>query len=432
MLLKTILNRVEKHKSFVYVGFKLKEEEEVPELEIELRPRSNSWAICSGCGEKRSGYDTLTPRRFEFIPLWGILVFFVYAMRRVDCPQCGVKVEKIPWAVGKRRLTRTYAWFLAQWAKRLSWSEVAKVFHTTWYHVFYSVEMAVHWGRKHVNMEGIRAIGIDEIQWKCGHRYLTLVYQIDQGCRRLLWIGQERTVETMRGFFDWFGEARTEALAFICSDMWKPYIKVIKEKAGQAIHILDRFHIVAQMNRAIDQVRAQEAKELKDKGYDPVLKKSRWCLLKRPENLTESQEIKLADLLKYNLKSVRSYLLKEDFQLFWEYQSPAWAGKFLDEWCKRTMRSRIEPMKKTAKMLRKHRELILNWFRAKKEFSSGVVEGLNNKAKLTTRKAYGFSTFQMVEIALYHTLANLPEPETTHKANACVENRTQLRFQTGG
>ena len=146
-----------------------------------------------------------------------------------------------------------------------------------------------------------------------------------------------------------------------------------------------------------------------------VLLFTRWCLLKRPENLTERQGIKLADLLRYNLKAVRSYLLKEDFQFFWAYKSPNWAGQFMDAWCRRTMRSRIEPMKKVARMLRSHRDLMLNWFRAKKQISAGTVEGFNNKAKLTTRKAYGFRTFKATEVALYHTLGALPEPPVTHR-----------------
>src|SRR6185436_10583040 len=108
------------------------------------------------------------------------------------------------------------------------------------------------------------------------------------------------------------------------------------------------------------------------------------------------------------------HLLKEAFQQLWEYNSPAWAGKFLDEWCRQTMRSRIEPMKKIARSLRNHRELILNYFRAQKLLSSGVVEGLNNKAKVTMRKSYGFRTYRVLELALYHSLGKLPEPESTH------------------
>ncbi len=415
MQLKTILNRIQKFKSFVYGTIRWVDDAKEPTIEAELRPRSNSRPTCSKCGCIRSGYDRLPTRRFEFIPMWGIKVFFLYAPRRVDCPICGIRVERMPWSAGKHRLTETYAWFLASWARRLSWKEVAEAFRTTWDHVFCSVEMAVTWGRAHRDLSGIEAIGIDEIQWQRGHKYLTLVYQIDAGCRRLLWIGKKRKIKTLLGFFRWFGKERTKELEYICSDMWKPYLKVIAKKAGYATHILDRFHIMAKVSKAIDKVRAQEAKELKEKGYEPVLTKSRWLLLKRPENLTDKQETKLADLLQYNLKSIRSYLLKEEFQLFWSYKSPYWAGQFLDKWCTKTMRSRIEPMKKIARSLRKHRPLLLNWFRAKGQFSSGIVEGFNNKVKLTTRKAYGFKTYHAAEIALYHALGALPVPKVAHE-----------------
>ena len=134
-----------------------------------------------------------------------------------------------------------------------------------------------------------------------------------------------------------------------------------------------------------------------------------------PRTQNYGQARRLRDLLRYNLRTVRAYLLKEDFQQFWEYESPSGAGKFLDEWCRQTMRSRIEPMKKIARSLRQHRELILNYFRAQKLISSGVVEGLNNKAKVTMRKSYGFRTFRVLEMALYHSLGKLPEPEVTHE-----------------
>jgi transposase len=415
MQLKTILNRVQKFKSFVYGTVCWVEGAREPTVEVELRPRRNSRPVCSGCSQRRRGYDTLPVRRFEFIPMWGIKVFFLYAPRRVDCPGCGVRVERMPWVAGKRRLTEAYAWFLAGWARRLSWKEVAEAFRTTWDHVFGAVERAVEWGREHRDLSGIAAIGIDEIQWQRGHRYLTLVYQIDADCRRLLWIGKKRKVKTLIGFFRWFGKARTQGLRYICSDMWKPYLKVVAKKAGHTIHILDRFHIMAQLSKAIDQVRAQEVKKLKDEGYEAVLTNSRWLLLKRPENLTAKQETRLAELVRYNLKSVRSYLLKEEFQFFWSYKSPYWAGRFLDQWCTKTMRSKIDPMKKVARRLRKHRPLLLNWFRAKGQFSSGIVEGFNNKAKLTTRKAYGFRTYHATEIALYHALGALPVPKTTHE-----------------
>jgi transposase len=261
----------------------------------------------------------------------------------------------------------------------------------------------------------IRAIGVDEIQYAKGHKYLTLVYQIEQDCTRLLWIGKDRTIESFEQFFGLIGKPLSEGIEFVCSDMWKPYLRVIRERCPNALNILDRFHIVAKMNDALDDVRAAEARRLAQDGYEPVLHKARWCVLKRKANLTRTQRFRLRDLLRYNLQTVRAYLLKEDFQQFWDYTSPTWAAKFLDDWCQQAMRSRIEPMKKVARTLRGHRELILNYFRAKKQLSSGVVEGLNNKAKVTMRKSYGFRTFHVTETALYHTLGKLPEPATAHR-----------------
>jgi transposase len=415
MHLKTILNRIEHYKSFVYGKVRILEEGGKLAIEVEVEARANGKPICSVCGHPDPGYDRLPKRRFEYVPLWGIAVFFVYAMRRVECSQCGVKLEQVPWAKGKSRLTTSYRWFLARWAKQLSWQETARVFGTTWEHVFRSVKHAVSWGLKHRDLEGIEAIGVDEIQWRRGHKYLTLAYQIDEDCRRLLWIGKDRTTKTLLRFFHMFGHERSGRLRFVCSDMWKPYLKVIAKKADQAIHVLDRFHVMSKMNKAIDEVRAAEAKRLERDGYEPVLKHSRWCLLKRQENFTEKQAVKMSELLQYNLQSVRSRLMREDFQRFWEYCYPACAAKFLDEWCTRTMRSKIGPMKKVAKMLRRHRELILNWFRAEGVISAGIVEVLNTKAKLTMRKAYGFRTEKAITIALYHQLGDLPEPEFTHR-----------------
>ena len=172
---------------------------------------------------------------------------------------------------------------------------------------------------------------------------------------------------------------------------------------------------MSHMSKAIDEVRANETNELKKKGKDPLLTKSRWCLLKRPENLTENQVDRLKDLLACNLRTVRAYLLKEDFQRFWGYSSPAWAGKFLDAWCTRTMRSKIKPMKKIAKMLRAHRPLLLNWFRAKNTIALGCVEGFNNKAKVVTKRSYGFRTYDGLKISLYHGLGDLSSHKSTRR-----------------
>jgi transposase len=413
MQLKAILNRVEKQKGFVYHSICWSDDRTA--LLVSLRPHSRSRPVCSGCGRKGPGYDKLTERKFEFVPLWAIPVFFLYRMRRVDCPRCGVTVEKVPWADGKHQSTFSYRLFLASWAKRLSWKETAMIFGTSWDTVFRAVEWVVRWGLVHREIGAIEAIGVDEIAYRRGHKYLTLVYQIDADCRRLLYVARDRTEESLRGFFSTIPETAVKGLKFVCTDMWRQYMTVIAEKAEGAVHILDRYHVMKKFGDKLNKVRAEEARQMKQDGYEPILKHSRWCLLKRRENLSDNQTVKLRELLQYNLRSVKAYLMREDFQRFWEYESATWAGKFLDQWCRRAMRSQIEPMKEMARTLRNHRELLLNWFRARGEISNGSVEGMNNKAKLAMRKAYGFKSYETIEIALYHQLGKLPEPIQAHR-----------------
>jgi len=413
MLLTRLLNACHHFPGFVYGSARLIKP--INTIEIDVRPRRGSRPRCSCCGKPGPGYDVLPVRRFEFIPIWGFAVQLLYGMRRVHCRDCGVKVEQVPWAVGKHTLTQAYMLYLAHWARKLSWKETAESFHTTWEKVCQAVEYVVQWGLAHRQLGPIQAIGVDEIAYGRGHKYLTLVYQIEANCVRLLWVGKERTAASFEQFFVVIGQELAEGIEFVCSDMWQPYLDLIAKHCTRALNILDRFHVVAKLNLALDQIRASEAKRMAREGYEPVLKKTRWCILKRPENLTDKQRMTLRELLRYNLRSGRAYLLKEEFQQFWDYDSPAWAAKFLDQWCSRAMRSRIDPLKKFAGTIRAHRELLLNYFRARKQFSSGIVEGLNGKAKVTMRKAYGYRTFRVIELSLYHVLGRLPEPQLAHK-----------------
>lgn len=413
MHVKSILRTIVHYKGFVIkeVTWDLNKSA----LLVDIQPRRGSLPCCSVCGKKCSTYDRLKPRRFQFVPLWGYAVFLVYALRRVNCPACKVKVEKIPWSDGKQQTTYTFRIFLATWAKRLSWKETASIFGTSWDTVFRAIQWVVHWGIIHREISEVNAIGIDEIQYRKGHNYLTMVYQIDKDCRRLLYVARERTEGSLRGFFSVMSDETLKSLKYVCSDMWPAYLNVIKESVPKATHVLDRFHVMRKISEKIDRVRAQEVRQLKQDGYEPILTQSRWCLLKRPENLTDSQSLKLQELLKYNLKSVKAYLMREDFQRFWMYSSEAWAAKFLEQWCMRAKQSRIGPMQDAARTLLKHKALILSWFSADGEISNGIVEGFNNKAKLAMRKAYGFKSYEKIEIALYHQLGSLPEPESTHK-----------------
>ena len=230
MRLETMLNSVQKFKSFVYKKVQLVNDGDSSYLEVTIVPRKNSQGICSGCFKPGPCYDHLPLRRFEFVPLWNIMVFFCYRMRRINCKTCGIKVESVPWSDGKQTMTKALMYFLASWAKKLSWQETANSFNTSWQKVFAAVKYVVSWGLSNRKLDNVESIGVDEVAWKKGHQYLTLVYQIDKGCSRLIWIGKDRTVKTFLRFFRFFGKENTEKLKHICSDMWKPYIKVIKKK----------------------------------------------------------------------------------------------------------------------------------------------------------------------------------------------------------
>ncbi|MDD2710364.1 MAG: transposase [Verrucomicrobiae bacterium] len=150
-------------------------------------------------------------------------------------------------------------------------------------------------------------------------------------------------------------------------------------------------------------------------GRKPLLVNLRWTLLKRWKNLRGGLRVSLRQLLSHNLRTIRAYILKEDFANFWHYRSKTWAKYFLDLWTRQALQSRIQPMRKVARMLRAHEPLLWNWFEVRGQLGNAVVEGFNNKLRVITRRSYGFRTYRVMELVLYHTLGELPEPVQTHK-----------------
>ena len=191
MRFQTILNKAHPFKCFVFTLVRFSKDGRT--LEIFIRPRENSRPLCSVCRRPGTVYDTTkAPRRFSAVPLilgpdCQFSRTFIYQMRRVDCSFCKcVRTEAVPWGAGKHHLTRCFMLFLAHWGRSLSWKEVSEQFSVSWQKVFDSVKWVVQWGLKHRDLQGVTGIGVDEIQWKKGHKYLTLVYQINPECVRLL------------------------------------------------------------------------------------------------------------------------------------------------------------------------------------------------------------------------------------------------------
>ncbi len=419
--LKTVLNAIQRFPGFVFHDIRLQRygDGQPRCIEITVLPHPAIAAKCSRCLKPAPGYDRLEQRSWLFVPLWGIVTWFVYAARRVHCPEHGVVVEHVPWSGGKRPVTIAMRCFLSRWARRVSWRETARAFGTSWECVYRSVEWFVQWGLAHRKLEGIESIGVDEILWGKSKRadiFLTVIYQIDSHCCRLLWVGKRRTKATLRRGLAALGEPVVQGLRFVCTDMWRPYLTVIAAKAGHALHVLDRFHITSHLNQAVDEVRRAESGRLRGRPVAEKLKKMRWKLLRKGSRVRGRAKRRLCGLLQSKLATGRAWMLKETFQDFWRYRSLTWASAFLEVWTTRALRSRLEPMRKVARMLRSHEDLLMNWFKAKGEISAGAVEGLNNKIRVVTRRSYGFRTYDAMEIALYHTLGQLPEPEEfTHR-----------------
>ena len=186
-----------------------------------------------------------------------------------------------------------------------------------------------------------------------------------------------RKAATLQMIFNRLGQTRCAAVEFICSDMWRGYLGVIARRLPQALHILDRFHIRKNLGEAIDQIRRAEIHAMAKAGLSPLLKKLRWTLLKHRRNWTAKERRRMRELLGCGLRSLRAFLLVESFEHFWTYNSPTWADKFLKGWCQRVARSRLAPLQRVAKSLAKHRALLLNYFIARKEYSSIVIARLD-------------------------------------------------------
>jgi transposase len=329
-----------------------------------------------------------------------------YTARRVVCPKCGVRVERVPWADRWSRVTKSLTRAVATLARKTDLSTVATQYRVNWKTVASIIRRVVDWGLSRRRQRPLRVLGIDEVSRKRGHRYLTLVYDLERG--ELVWIGKDRTKATVERFFDALGWRRSRTIKAVCMDMWAPYLDVVEKRAPQATVCFDRFHVVRHLNAAVDEVRRSLVRKLA--GPDKALVKgTRFVLLKNPWNLTPKQKQSLQALVRGNSPLSRAWYLKEDFQRFWDYVREGWAERHLDKWLWWASHSRLKPFKDFARLIRKHREGILAW--TKLRISNGELEGMNNKVKLVSHRSYGFRNDDRYIEAIYHNCARLPLPE---------------------
>lgn len=361
---------------------------------------------CSGYGGRTFRvHSKQKEREWKALPLGEQGLVLRYAPVRVRCGRCEARVERIPWAERWQRLTRGLFGKLAWLTRELSISACAKFLGLDWKTVASAITAAVKWGREKRGRIAPTVIGIDEVSRRKGHKYLTLVYDLEQ--RRLLWAGEDRHAKTMESFFSFLGDQKRSIKTVSC-DMWAPYIDAVRKNLPEARIVFDRFHVTAHLSKAVDEVRRSTWRAL-PKEERPSFKRTRFLWLKNPWNLAPRQKRQLNVLCRQtNAPIVRAYYLKEALRKFWEYRSPSWSRPYLEEWLHAAKRSKLEPFAKFARMIESHLDGILSWTDLR--VSSGAVEGLNNKVKAVSHRSYGFRHTATYIDAIWHNLAKLPLP----------------------
>jgi transposase len=386
-------------RSIVIDGVEFDDETEVAVFAV--RPRKGAKGRCGRCQRRCPGYDQGQGRRQWRGPDLGLYRTFLEAdAPRVTCREHGVVVASVPWARHDARHTTVFEDTVAWMATRTSKSTLELLLRIAWRTVGAIVARVIADGvAARDPLEGLRRIGIDEISYKKGHRYITIVVDHDTG--HLVWAAPGRDRKTLKAFFTALGESRCAAITHVSADAAQWIADEVTEHCPNAVRCADAFHIVAWAGDALDQVRRDTWNAARRGGmsvHARDLKGARYALWKNPENLTDRQQAKLAWVAKVNHQLFRAYLLKE--QLREVFALKGQAGKaLLDRWLSWARRCRIPAFVELAQRIVKHREAIDATLEHR--LSNGLVESTNTKIRLLTRMAFGFKSPEaMIALAM--------------------------------
>lgn len=341
---------------------------------------------CGACGLRSPGYDRLPTRRWRHLGWGATKVWLEYAPRRVQCPQCGVHTERVPWGASRSRFTYAFEEMVAYLAQATDKTAVTKLMGISWTTVGAIVERIVSSRLDPKRFDGLRRIGIDEFSYRKRHRYLTVVVDHDQ--RRVVWAAPGRSSKTLRAFFEELGPKRSKRIKHATIDMAGGYIKALREMAPQCQIVFDRFHVQKLASKALDDVRREQLRELRGSPEGQALFRSRFALLKNPWNLRLSESRKLSELQRTNAPLYRAYLLKESLAHALDYLQPWRAKRALRDWLAWASRSKLPPFVRAARTIRKHFDGILAYISDR--LTNGIVEGINNRLRTIARRAFGF------------------------------------------
>jgi len=307
----------------------------------------------------------------------------------VDCDRCGVVVQQVPWAASATtRFTWDFEEQVGFFAQRLDKSAVELAFGIAWRTVGSIIERVVYRHRPGNPLKNLRDIGVDELSYRKGHRYVTLV--TDHATGRIVWAKEGKSADTLKAFFVELGDKGRRRIRTVTIDMSQAYISAVRADLPAAQIIFDRFHVQRLVSDAVDKTRREEWRRLTqvDKKEATKIKGLRWPLLKNPWNLSPTQAERLSSLQQDNARLYRAYLLKACFADILDRRQPNVVKRKLQDWLAWASRSRLPAFVKAARTLREHLDDIVSYIRHR--LTNGVAEGLNNKARLLTRRAYGF------------------------------------------
>ena len=340
---------------------------------------------CPRCSySTKAGYDQhLGAWRHVALGKWRVVVRAT--VMRLVCPEHGVLTEAVPWAAPGSLFTLDFEDLVAWLAREMNKTAVTRLAKIAWPTVGTIVARVVGRELDPDRLEQLYVIGLDEVSYRKGHKYLSVI--ADHRTGDPAWIAEGRSRETVGKFFDELGPERSEKVAVVTMDMSAAYIAEVRERAPNAMIAFDPFHVVKLANEAVHDVRRTETRVRKGSTAADVLKGSRWALLKAPENLLPAERLRLAEVALLNARVYRSYLLKEELRALYLCGAAA-ARHHLESWLGWASRSKLRPFVKLARTLRKYRDGILDAIRM--GLSNARLEGLNNKIGVLKHRAYGF------------------------------------------
>lgn len=380
------------------------------EVEVFVEALGSVSMSCPECDEACGRYDH-RERRWRHLDTCQFKTTIVGTIPWVKCPTHGVRQVKVPWGEPGSGFTALFEGLIISWLLDAPISAVARKLSLTWDQVDGVMQRAVRRGLSRRRELELAEIGIDETAFQKRHEYVTIVTDLES--QRVVYIADDRKKASLQPFFDDMEPYQMLNVRAVAMDMWGPYISVVEENLYRAEEKIcfDKFHVAQHLGDAVDKVRRQEQRHLQESG-DRTLVGSRYLWLRNPENLSDKGERLLSGLRELALKTARAWALKENAMCLWSYKSRTWARKAWSAWISWAMRSRLEPMKRVARMVRDHLEGIIN--AVVLNTTNAGSESTNARVQRVKRMACGFRNRDRFRNAIYFHLGGLDLSPATH------------------